>query len=170
MIGQPCPECHEWRALYRCTECHQNPVFCAPCVVRAHQRLPLHRVERWSGTHFEHIPLVELGLTVHLGHRGQPCPYLRKSTKSSPLTVVHTTGVHQARVLYCRCPDTQEPPLQLWHSGWWPGSFIRPQTAFTYPVLRFYDRLTLQAKTSALDFWGTLRRLTNQAFPSAVKV
>ncbi|OJT09417.1 hypothetical protein TRAPUB_10785, partial [Trametes pubescens] len=57
----------------------------------------------------------------------------------------------------------------LWQAGWWPGTFKRTRTVFTYHVLKLYDRLTLQAKTSAQDFIATLRRLTNHAFPREVK-
>lgn len=169
-IGRPCPDCDEQRALYRCIECDQRPVFCVECLVKAHKHNSLHRVERWSGTHFERTTLSELGLVVHLEHRGQCCPYVSRSAKPVPLTVVHTNGIHTVRVQYCRCPNVDAEPLQLWQAGWWPGTFKRTRTVFTYHALKVYDRLTLQAKTSAQDFIATLRRLTNHAFPKEVKV
>ncbi|KAH9829608.1 uncharacterized protein C8Q71DRAFT_863183 [Rhodofomes roseus] len=65
--------------------------------------------------------------------------------------------------------DPVDRPLQLWGAGLWPASFSRPQTAFTVHVLGFFSHLTFQAKTTAHDFYGTLRRITSNAFFEDVK-
>jgi len=44
------------------------------CFRDMHQQLPLHRVEHWSGTHFEPAWLCQVGVTIQLGHHGHPCP------------------------------------------------------------------------------------------------
>jgi hypothetical protein len=36
--------------------------------------LPFHRVEQWTGTHFESAWLFQAGVEIHLGHNGRPCP------------------------------------------------------------------------------------------------
>ncbi|PIL31916.1 hypothetical protein GSI_06620 [Ganoderma sinense ZZ0214-1] len=82
---------------------------------------------------------------------------------------MHTNGIHNVQLSYCKCPkDDKHPftdqPLQLWHSRLWPATYKRTQTVFTLDVLKQYDRLTLQAKTTSQDFCATVRRLTNHAF------
>lgn len=81
-------------------------------------------------------------------------------------------------VVYCQCPldvsdedsVNESRAKQRWKAGFWPATYIRPQTVFTVHSLRFFEALTLQAKTSAYDFIGTLRRFTNNAFSRDVKV
>ena len=60
--------------------------------------------------------------------------------------------------------------IQLGKARLWPGTYSRPQTVLTQHSLRFFEALTLQAKTSAYDFMGTLQRLTNNTFFQDVKV
>ncbi|KAH9919675.1 uncharacterized protein B0H18DRAFT_1001893 [Fomitopsis serialis] len=76
-------------------------------------------------------------------------------------------------VHYCDCHNgcdaPLERPIQLWRAGLWPASFSRPQTVFTIHTFGFFTQLTFQAKTTAHDFYGTLRRLTSNAFFDDVK-
>ncbi|KAH9934387.1 uncharacterized protein B0H18DRAFT_870111, partial [Fomitopsis serialis] len=156
---------------FRCTECFNAPLLCRPCMINAHTWNPLHRIERWTGAFFERMQLSELGLVFSVGHHGRPCPS-SFGDPPSKLTVVHTTGVHTLSVQYCECRKDQhieERPIQLWNAGLWPASFSRPQTVFTVHVLRLFSHLTFQAKTTAHDFYGTLRRMTSNAFFEDVK-
>ncbi|KAH7881994.1 hypothetical protein F5I97DRAFT_1817824, partial [Phlebopus sp. FC_14] len=59
---------------YMCSDCLCSPLFCSTCCRAAHMRIPLHRVTQWNGTFFEESSLKLVGLVVHLGHNGQPCP------------------------------------------------------------------------------------------------
>jgi hypothetical protein len=47
--------------------------------------------------------------------------------------------------------------------GWFPASDGRPQTAATFLVLDQFHLHTLQAKTTAYDFYAVLERLTDNA-------
>jgi hypothetical protein len=46
------------------------------CFRVIHQLLPFHKVEHWSGTHFEPAWLCQAGIAIHLGHAGLECPGL----------------------------------------------------------------------------------------------
>lgn len=61
-------------ASWRCTDCIGAPAYCAPCLRAAHLRLPFHRVEHWTGTHFRRSWLRTVGVQIHCGHGGEPCP------------------------------------------------------------------------------------------------
>ncbi|KAA1473524.1 hypothetical protein DENSPDRAFT_780026, partial [Dentipellis sp. KUC8613] len=65
-----CPD----RALWRCKDCIPQPVYCATCCRRAHMPMPFHRVEKWTGTHYQDDWLLSVGVFIPLGHRGRPCP------------------------------------------------------------------------------------------------
>ncbi|KAH9931367.1 uncharacterized protein B0H18DRAFT_1116521 [Fomitopsis serialis] len=171
-IGKPCYKCKNTDAPFRCTECFNGPMLCRDCLIDAHTWNPLHRVQCWNGRFFERKQLSDLGFIFSIGHHGRPCP----SSFGDPptkLTVVHTTGVQTIAVEYCDCrhgaQHVEERPVQLCNAGLWPASFLRPQTVFTFHVLRLFTHLTFQAKTTAHDFYGTLRRLTSNAFFGDVK-
>ncbi|TFK89216.1 hypothetical protein K466DRAFT_38375 [Polyporus arcularius HHB13444] len=71
-------------AAWRCISCHGRPSFCGPCCLAAHQDHPLHRVERWQGAFYQSAWLRQLGMQIHCGHGGKPCPSLARY--SSPFT------------------------------------------------------------------------------------
>ncbi|KAG2047807.1 hypothetical protein BDR06DRAFT_976453 [Suillus hirtellus] len=43
-----------------------RPIFCTR---------PFHRIRQWNGDFFERTTLTKLGVEIHLGHRGHPCPH-----------------------------------------------------------------------------------------------
>lgn len=55
-------------------DCLGNPVQCADCCQGSHSRLPFHRVEEWTGEFFKPAWLRDVGVEIHLGHGGSPCP------------------------------------------------------------------------------------------------
>jgi CxC2 like cysteine cluster associated with KDZ transposases len=69
-----CAECGKEQDIWRCMDCFGMPMLCRQCLRRQHSRLPYHRVEVWSDTHFAASWLWKAGLTVNLGHAGLPCP------------------------------------------------------------------------------------------------
>lgn len=174
-LGKPCYQCKSPSALYRCHDCCSGPLLCKSCTIEVHRCLPLHRIQFWNGSYFERQSLKDLGYIFYLGHHGKRCPNQITNTKLSTLTVVDTTGVYPMDVMYCKCRTEasvfgDEHAVQLWRVGLWPATYSRPQTVFSCHALNLFEALTLQAKTSAYDFMGTLRRLTNNAFPKDVKV
>lgn len=63
-------------ATWRCLTCHGIPSLCAACCRARHISHPLHRVEFWTGEYYHPGWLRDLGVQIHAGHRGQPCPSL----------------------------------------------------------------------------------------------
>src|ERR1700678_4112099 len=51
--------------------------------------------------------------------------------------------------------------IMFLRAGWFPATFNRPQTTFTFRCLDFYHELTLQSKVNAYDFFRSLLRLTD---------
>ncbi|KAH9912597.1 uncharacterized protein B0H18DRAFT_889665 [Fomitopsis serialis] len=69
-----CEKCSAGSAEWKCLSCFGRPVFCESCCLREHARLPFHRLERWTDTFWVPSWLRSLGLQIHLGHEGSPCP------------------------------------------------------------------------------------------------
>ncbi|KAI0687849.1 hypothetical protein C8T65DRAFT_590112, partial [Cerioporus squamosus] len=61
-------------ATWRCVTCHGRPTFCQQCCYATHTKHPLHRVEFWQGSFFQPGWLRQVGIQVHCGHGGDPCP------------------------------------------------------------------------------------------------
>jgi hypothetical protein len=59
---------------------------------------------------------------------------------------------------------------QLLRLGLYPSSTERPETAFTFSLLDYFDIDALECKTSANNFYNKLRRLTDSLFPHQVPV
>jgi hypothetical protein len=49
---------------------------------------PFHRPKKWNGRFFKNIDLDKLGLTIFLGHGGDPCPLL-SSSRHNPTQIPH---------------------------------------------------------------------------------
>jgi hypothetical protein len=54
--------------------------------------------------------------------------------------------------------------------GLYPASIERPETAFTFSLLDYFQVDAVECKTSANNFYNKLRRLTNSLFPDTVPV
>lgn len=124
---------------------------------------PHHFQQIWNGSFFEKTTLRSLGLRVQLGHGGGPCPI----PEAGPVDflVIDTTGFHPVSLDYCGCGlhGFLHRRTQLLRAQWFPATFDRPQTAFTFAALDFFHELTLQGKTTLYDFYHTLLRLTDNA-------
>jgi hypothetical protein len=91
-------------------------------------------------------------VVVYLGHHGDRCPTPREFRRN--FTIVHTTGVHTVNVSFCGCSSTDSHACtQLLRSGLLPASVDMPRTAFSFDMLDEFHLLTLQAKTSAFDYY-----------------
>lgn len=69
-----CQSCMSASFEWRCSDCFPALVLCKKCCKRSHQRLPFHRVQRWTGKYFMPSRLREVGVSLHLGHSGDSCP------------------------------------------------------------------------------------------------
>lgn len=288
-----CIECQKIDGLFRCTDCFSLKLLCGPCLASTHQRLLFHRVEKWNGQHFECAALWQLGVKIHLGHGGSPCPERfqspgwnaeaasgqpthpsRKSNNTSGdnhspsggpglfvpgagtqpghphssqnedvdpamldeyakarhelfsagwdddsfalddddedeiiqqtsvdenssipvihprlipyppamdefnnpfLTVVHSNGIHHLPYAQCLCSKEASPrhvddgpDLPFVALGFFPTSFKRISTVFTFHVLDDFRMHNLECKTSAWAYFQKLRRTTSPAFPGSV--
>ncbi|KAI0038140.1 hypothetical protein FA95DRAFT_1462130, partial [Auriscalpium vulgare] len=156
-----CPADISTLGEFRCIDCTGGRFLCAGCIVSAHEQLPLHRVQKWTGKFFEPSPLHSLGLRIQLGHDGERCPV--PSQRISPLVVIDVTGVHEVSIAYCDCAHTPagQHVVQLLRASWWPATVHRPSTVTTFATLKLFHALSLQGKVNAYDFYSGLMRITD---------
>ena len=190
--------------------CLGQPVECLDCCRKSHEQHPFHRVERWTGEYYTPAWLNQVGVIIHLGHNGHPCPeitsdiagpndmnidnpddwedsdteeetplltHISDPPRSVPSTkevtmmcIVDRSGVHDIPVHWCRCPNHHSDERQLLAMGLFPSTYLVIKTAFTFQVLDDFRMDNLECKTSALNFYNKLRRITSNAFPDSVKV
>ncbi|RDX47143.1 hypothetical protein OH76DRAFT_1354705, partial [Lentinus brumalis] len=155
-------------ATTRCLECNQHKPLCRECASERHRNLPLHWIDVWNGRYFQRTDLSELGLEIHLEHRGDPCPNATLSSPAHDFVIVHENGVHNCKIRYCFCPTNPKPLSQLVRAGFFPSSVERTETAFTLEVLDDYILDFDVSKKSAQDYWRRLVRKTNGRFPDDV--
>jgi hypothetical protein len=80
--------------------------------------------------------------------------------------VFDTSGVHFVSIDYCDCGQgghVLHPRTQLLRSRWFPATFNRPKTVFTFDCLATFHELTLQGKTTPFDFYHMILRRTDNA-------
>ena len=82
------------------------------------------------------------------------------------MTIIDANGWHEIRIIFCTCGASapwDESYRQLLRMHWYPASFDRPRTAFTFDLLETYHKLTLQSKVNLYDFYLTiLQKSDNQ--------
>ncbi|KAJ7017588.1 hypothetical protein C8F04DRAFT_1279172 [Mycena alexandri] len=159
-----CPGCSDdWKTpMYRCRECAGGVLLCSECCLNKHIDNPLHVIKQWSGVYFYKRPLKDLGQRIQFGHPPRE-RYGNPQAAHSDFVVLHNNGIHEVHVDFCGC-DTgarAQPYIQLLRAGWYPASDDRPRTAATFHVLDNFHLHTLQAKTTAYDFYAVLERLTD---------
>lgn len=116
----------------------------------------------WQDGYFQRTSLTALGLVVQLNHRDGNCPV--PISIHDPFVVVDMNGVHALKLRYCGCSKSHnlQRYQQLLREAWYPASFHRPRTAFTFDMLDTYHKLTLQGKLNLYDFYhGILHKTDN---------
>ncbi|GBE83152.1 hypothetical protein SCP_0501990 [Sparassis crispa] len=83
-----CAECKVGEGRWRCLDCMGRPLTCTDCCRNGHQRAPFHRIEHWQGQYFEPASLYRVGICIHLGHGGDPCPLGAFTAHNNPAPVV----------------------------------------------------------------------------------
>lgn len=123
----------------------------------------LRTLQRWNGEFFERTSLKALGLRVQLGHPiGNICAKPRSNAK--PFFVLHTNGIHEVAVNFCDCDqkgDAGNWRVQCLRREWFPATQKNPETCITFRVMEHYHLQTLQAKTTAYDYYICLTKLTD---------
>ena len=119
-------------------------------------------LKKWNVYFFEKLSVHDLGLHIQLGHGGAKCIAPTPGPIIS-FTVVDVSGIQMVAIDFCDCRTNGIIPhhIQLLRAGWFPATFIHPQTAFKFHCLNFYHELTLQSKVNAYDFCRSLLRLTD---------
>ncbi|KAF9439437.1 hypothetical protein P691DRAFT_690750 [Macrolepiota fuliginosa MF-IS2] len=51
-------------ALFCCFECFSHTPLCSQCIFQAHQEVPFHHIQKWTGNFFTKVSLYHLGHTV----------------------------------------------------------------------------------------------------------
>lgn len=120
--------------------------------------------QKWNGLFFYDTSLFELGASYQLGHNiGNTC-----DRKSEPvnLTLFDISGVHTVRIRYCFCDGTENPDTrrcQLLRERWFPATWSRPGTVFTFRLLDFLHKLQTRSKVNLYDFYQSLVSITDSA-------
>lgn len=112
--------------------------------------------QHWQNEFFDRTTLRSLGLVCHLGHNGDPCPI---GPRPLNLTIIDVNGWHKVRVGFCGCDKSapwRERYRQLLRMRWYPASFSRPRTAFSFDLLETYHKVALQGKLNLYDFYLTI--------------
>ncbi|KAJ7836541.1 hypothetical protein B0H14DRAFT_2793727 [Mycena olivaceomarginata] len=155
-----CPLCNKAPADYRCANCVSGgELLCRACILAAHSKLPFHVIEYWTGKMFERQLLKRLGLRIQLGHwhGNRLCP-VPMAAANDDFVIVDIHGVHEVGLDYCGCGQGGHPTVQLLRAQLWPATTTNPKTAATFAVLRQYHLLSFESKCSALEFYQSLAR------------
>lgn len=175
-----CFTCLNETTLYKCRDCFRGSLLrCQECIVESHGEHPLHRIEvrdfspsvldyakglqLWNGSCFSKTTLKDLGLRIQLGHGGAACGCPLRSPLD--FNVIDVTGFHLLAIDFCDCrrDGILHRRTQLLHAGWFPATFNRPQTVFTFNILSMFHELTLQGKTTVYDFYYAIVHLNDNA-------
>jgi hypothetical protein len=116
----------------------------------------------WTGQYFQKTSLAILGLRYQLGHGGGSCSNSIPGPKD--FAIFDITGVHTVNLDFCGCrsgPEEVDKTVQLLRSSLFPATLSRPQTAFTFEMLDTFHKLTLEAKTTAYDYYHTILQRTD---------
>ena len=165
-LASNCPAAGE----FECLDCELPYLLCRSCLLERHRHLPFHRPLKWNGSFFQVETLCSLGLILSMGHGEKLCPYGNNELGPQMLTVLDVSGVHEVRVMWCRCATAATYAKQLFSRRLFPATIQRPKTVFTFRVLNLFHLLNHIGRTTPWDFAGTMHRLTDNVRPSTVTV
>ncbi|KAG2070487.1 hypothetical protein BDR04DRAFT_1128462 [Suillus decipiens] len=84
------------------------------------------------------------------------------------MVIIDKSRVHCLKVRCCHCPNALSSDIQLFRHGFFPASFNRPKTAFTFRVLDDFLLDNLECGTLVMNYYGKLQRMTSSMFPYLV--
>ncbi|KAG1722947.1 hypothetical protein EDB19DRAFT_1916378 [Suillus lakei] len=142
-------------AVIRCRDCEGLQLYCQGCTVVQHIAMPLHVMEIWMGTHFQHISL------RNLGHPPgviccNPAPAFNDN-----FIVLEINGIHSVALNFCNCTTVQTHNIQLLHTRWYPSTTTNPQMAATFHLLDHFQMYTFKSKGSTFEYYQSLLHLTD---------
>ena len=111
LLGRPATPLGLQTPRYRCSDCFRMPHFCPECVVLVHHLSPFHRILRWDTRRlfWDKVTSADLGMRIHYGHNGRPCPAKRKDRQYREMVVVHEHGLMKIPIALCSCQPTRAP-------------------------------------------------------------
>lgn len=110
---------------------------------------------------FRSTTLKRLGLRIQLGHPvGMRCMN-PVSAKGGDFTIIDTTGIHSVALDFCGCGHAESCIVQLLRHRLFPATTTYPQTAVTFRVLESFHLLSTQSKVSAVEYYASLARLSD---------
>ncbi|KAG1787040.1 hypothetical protein EV424DRAFT_1476780 [Suillus variegatus] len=166
----PCSDCSGSSPNYQCQDCFGIGLRCSACITAAHQRHPLHRLQKWNGSYFERVTLKSLGLRIQLGHTfGQKCPNPRRAFNDN-FVVMDSYGIDEVLLDFCDCVEAESHTQQLLRIAWFPSTTADPKTAATFRLLEEFHLLSFELKVSAYEFYSALVRRTNNTGLAPVKM
>ena len=142
----------------RC-RCIDSRYICLPLSLSSHSYYP----QCWKDGFFDRTSLYSLGFVCYLGHGGAACPV---DSPSYVLLIIDINSWHKVQVGFCTCGANMswhERYRQLLRMRWYPASFKRPRTAFSFDLLETYHKVTLQGKLNLYDFFlAIMQKSDNQ--------
>ncbi|KAG2109773.1 hypothetical protein BD769DRAFT_1630399 [Suillus cothurnatus] len=163
--------------VYKCQDCLGEPLYCMRCCRSQHSCNPFHWISQWNGKFFKQSCLAHVGLVTHLGHDGRQCPVLtdmwdlfdgeEPEDRLDPKDLPSVSGPEfQPKENTMVIVDN--PDIQMFRHGFFPASFNRPKTVFTFQVLDDFLLDNLECGTSAMNYYSKLRRMTSSMFSHLV--
>jgi hypothetical protein len=118
--------------------------------------------QKWNGTYFEKASLQQLGLRKQLNHPpGERCLNPIRCQEDE-FWIIDVTGLHNVTIDFCGCgKEDQRQTVQLLRSGLYPATVAEPQSAATFQVLKLFELLSYESKSSAFEVYQTLSCLTD---------
>ncbi|KAJ7472830.1 hypothetical protein FB451DRAFT_1134413 [Mycena latifolia] len=167
-----CRHCATGLAEYRCRDClGGGELLCQDCLLRRHEQLPLHRIQKWTGSFFTRKMLKKLGLRIQLGHwhsSERICPNPDRAV-GDDFVIVDVSGVHEVGLDFCGCGSGGAQTVQLLCANLYPATTSYPRSATTFNALRRFHILSFESKCSAYEFYHSLARETDNTGLKVVK-
>jgi hypothetical protein len=156
-FNSECLDCNSRCPKYKCQDCTHHTLLCSSCLLERHAVLPTHCFREWNGTSFTTLSTQALGYVFHLGHQGKPC----NLGDTRNFTLGDSTGLHEIAVRFCHHTGHPDQVQQLLDAQVFPCSDKRPQSGFTFSVLRKFHLFATEAKLSSQRFYNVLVYLTH---------
>ncbi|KAG1888123.1 hypothetical protein F4604DRAFT_1877330 [Suillus subluteus] len=153
--------CGEEAATYRCQDCHGCELFCHLCMIRIHDRHPLHRMEQWDGISFYSVTLKSMGIRLQLGHASGVRCINPLTAHNDDFVIIDYNGIYEVGLDFCGCAYAEPHIIQLLRVRLFPATTVDPKTAATFWALEYFQMLSFESKVSAFEFYKTAARLTD---------
>ncbi|KAJ7884667.1 hypothetical protein B0H13DRAFT_2343584 [Mycena leptocephala] len=102
---------------------------CVSCLLKEHFKIPLHRIEMWTGRDFTTTNLKAVGMRIELGHSYDdvcPDPIVDHTFK-----ILDPSGIHNVCMYYCGCTHAPSRGAQLRAARLFPNEPEFPTIALT---------------------------------------